>query len=96
MGRRDPEKISLTAGKMAERIKTKRGDRKPVAVFHFDCAARGKMCFGDKAKEKGIDVLQDVLGKDIPWLGLYSYGEIGPISGKNYFHNVTASLCILY
>ena len=96
MGRRDPDKISMNAGKMAERIKSLLGDRKPIAVLHFDCAARGKLCFGNEAKEKGIDVIQDVLGKDIPWLGLYSYGEIGPISGKNYFHNGTVSLCVLY
>lgn len=96
MGRRDPDKISMNARKMAERIKSELGDRKPIAVLHFDCAARGKLCFGNEAKEKGIDVIQDVLGKDIPWLGLYSYGEIGPIAGKNYFHNGTVSLCILY
>ncbi len=96
MGRRDPDKISLNAKKMAERIKSKQGDRKPVAVLHFDCAARGKLCFGEEAKEKGIDVIQDVFDKDIPWLGLYSYGEIGAIGGKNYFHNFTASLCVLY
>jgi hypothetical protein len=96
MGRRDPDKISMNAGKMAERIKSMLGHRKPIAVFHFDCAARGKLCFGNEAKEKGIDVIQDVLGKDIPWLGLYSYGEIGPISGINYFHNGTVSLCIFY
>lgn len=96
MGRRDPDKISLNAGTMAERLKSILGDRSPIAVLHFDCAARGKLCFGNEAKEKGIDVIQDVLGKDIPWLGLYSYGEIGPISGKNYFHNGTASICVLY
>ena len=96
MGRRDPDKISMNAGIMTERIKSKLGKRKPIAVLHFDCAARGKLCFGNEAKEKGIDVIQDLLGKDIPWLGLYSYGEIGPISGKNYFHNGTVSLCIFY
>ncbi len=96
MGRRDPDKISLNAKKMAERTKLKLENRKPIAVLHFDCAARGKLCFGNEAKEKGIDVLKDVIGKDIPWLGLYSYGEIGPIAGKNYFHNFTASLCIIY
>jgi hypothetical protein len=96
MGRRDPDKISLNAKKMAERIKSKLGDRKPIAVLHFDCAARGRLCFGAEAKEKGIDVIQNVFEKDTPWLGLYSYGEIGPIGGKNYFHSFTASLCVLY
>jgi hypothetical protein len=96
LGRRDPDKISLNAKKMAERIMVKLGNKKPIAVFHFDCAARGKLCFGAEAKEKGIDVIQNVFDKDIPWLGLYSYGEIGPIGGKNHFHNFTASLCVMY
>jgi hypothetical protein len=96
LGRRDAEKISQNARKMAERIKRNLGNKKPIAVFHFDCAARGKLCFGEEAKEKGIDVIQNVFDKDIPWLGLYSYGEIGPIGGKNFFHNFTASLCVLY
>jgi hypothetical protein len=96
LGRRDPEKISSNARAMAERLKSDKGNRRPVAVFHFDCAARGKLCFGAAAKEKGIDVLQNLFDKSIPWLGLYSYGEIGPIGGKNYFHNFTASLCMLY
>ncbi|MBN2762878.1 MAG: FIST C-terminal domain-containing protein [Bacteroidales bacterium] len=96
MGRRDPDKISKNAKIMAERIRSKLGDKKPVAVLHFDCAARGRLCFGQDAKEKGIDVIQNVFDKDIPWLGLYSYGEIGPISGKNYFHNFTVTLCVIY
>ena len=96
MGRKDPDKTSHNARKMAERVRSKLGDRKPIAVLHFDCAARGRLCFGADAKEKGIDVIQNVFDKDIPWLGLYSYGEIGPISGSNFFHNFTASLCFLY
>ncbi|MBN2212727.1 MAG: FIST C-terminal domain-containing protein [Bacteroidales bacterium] len=96
LGRRDPDKISLNAKKMAERIRSNPGDRKPVAVLHFDCAARGKLCFGSEAKEKGIDVIQDVFDKNIPWLGFYAYGEIGPIGRKNFFHNFTASLCVIY
>ncbi len=96
LGRRDPDKISMNAKKMAERIKSNLGGRKPVAVLHFDCAARGKLCFGADAKEKGIDVIQNVFDKGTPWLGLYSYGEIGPIGRRNYFHNFTASLCVIY
>jgi hypothetical protein len=94
--RRDPEKISLGARNLAQRFKTKLGARKPIAVLHFDCAARGKMIFGKDAKEKGIDIMQDVLGKEVPWLGFYTYGEIAPICGKNYPHTCTAVLCVIY
>jgi hypothetical protein len=94
--RRDAGKISMNAKKVAERIKARLGDKKPIAVLHVDCSARGKMFFGNDVREKGINVMQDVLGKDIPWLGFYSYGEISPIKNKNYFHNQTAVLCVIY
>jgi len=73
--------MSLGAKEMAEKINAKLNDKQPIAILHVDCAARGKMFFGDEVKQKGIDVMQDVLGKDIPWLGFYSYGEISPIKG---------------
>jgi hypothetical protein len=94
--RRDPEKISVGAKNLAQRLKAKCGNRQPVAVLHFDCAARGKMIFGEDAKEKGIDVMQDVFGKNIPWLGFYTYGEIAPIGGHNYPHTCTAVLFVIY
>ncbi len=94
--RRDPEKIALGAKNLAQRIKNKLGTKDPIAVLHFDCAARGKMVFGEEAKEKGIDVMQDVFGKNVPWLGFYTYGEIAPIGGRNYPHTCTAVLCVIY
>jgi hypothetical protein len=94
--RRDPEKISSGAKHLAERLKAKLGNKKPVAILQFDCAARGTMIFGEDAKVKGIDVMQDVFGKDVPWLGFYTYGEIAPIGGKNYPHTCTAVLCVMY
>jgi hypothetical protein len=94
--RRDADKISMNAKRMAERIKAELREKKPIAILHVDCCARGKMFFGGDAKEKGIDVMQDVFGKDVPWLGFYSYGEISPIRNENYYHNQTAVLCLIY
>ena len=96
MMRRDDEKVSLGAKKLAEKIKNRIGDKKPIAVFHFDCAARGKRLFGEDTKQMGIDVIQNVFDKDIPWLGFYSYGEIAPIAKKNYIHTVTVVLLVIY
>lgn len=93
---RKADKISNGAKLMAERIKTELKGQKPIAVLHFDCAGRGQWFFGKDAKEKGIDVIQKVLGKDIPWLGFYSYGEIAPIQKRNYFHNNTVVICVIY
>jgi hypothetical protein len=94
--RRDADKISNGAKAMAERIKTKLEKRKPAFILHVDCAARGKMFFGKRVKEKGIDVMQNVFGKDVPWLGFYSCGEIAPVKNINYLHNQTAVLCVFY
>ena len=95
MTRRDPDAISLGAKQLAEKIKRELGGKKPAAVFQFDCAARGKTLFGPEVKEKGVDAIQDVLGKDIPWVGFYTYGELAPIGGKNYAHTATVALCVL-
>jgi hypothetical protein len=94
--RRDPEKTSQGAKAMAERIKARLGNRQPILVLQVDCAARGRMFFGDNVKDKGVDVMQNVLGKEIPWMGLFACGEIAPIKGVNYYHNQTAILCVFY
>lgn len=96
MMRRDEEKVSNGAKNLANKIKNKIGDKKPVAVFQFDCAGRGKRLFGDDTKKLGVDVIQDVFGKEIPWLGFYSYGEIAPIKNQNHVHNVTVVLLVMY
>ena len=96
MTSRDPENISRGAKNMAENVKAKLGNRKPVAVLQFDCAGRGKRLLGEKAKRMGVDVLQDVFGKDIPWLGFFGYGEIAPVGNKNCFHNYTVAICVIY
>jgi len=94
--RRDEDKISLGATELAKKIKVKLNGRKPLAVLHFDCAGRGKMFFGNEVKVRVIDVLQDAIGKDVPWLGFFSFGEIAPVNGINHFHNQTVALCIIY
>jgi hypothetical protein len=94
--RRDEDKISLGASALAKRMRDSHGGKAPAAVLQFDCAGRGRMFFGDRVKEMEVDVVQDVLGRDIPWLGLFCFGEIAPIKGFNYAHNQTVALCALY
>ncbi len=93
--RRDPDKTSHQAKAMAERLKARLKDSEIIAVLHVDCAARGRMFFGEEVKAKGIDVLQAPFGKDVPWLGMYACGEIAPVKGVNYYHNQTAVICVL-
>jgi 2,4-dienoyl-CoA reductase-like NADH-dependent reductase (Old Yellow Enzyme family) len=71
--------------------------RKPVAVFHADCAARGRLMFNRIMKEEIISQLQFPLckGENIPWLGMYGGGENSPFSGKNMEVQYTTSLFVL-
>ncbi len=46
----------------------------------FNCIAREKL-YGRKAIEE-IQAMRDVLGKDVPMLGFYTYGEQAPLAGE--------------
>ncbi|MCK5332388.1 FIST C-terminal domain-containing protein [Candidatus Parcubacteria bacterium] len=71
--------------------------KKPAGVIVFNCIARQKL-FSRHAKDE-IDAIKEVLGKDIPVIGFYTYGEIAPINGKNdiicRFHNETAVITVI-
>jgi len=71
--------------------------RKPVAVFHADCAARGKFTFNRIIKEEIISQLQYPICRDenIPWFGMYGGSEYTPLAGKNRIHAYTTSLYVI-
>jgi len=73
------------------------GNREIVAVFHTDCAARGRAMFDKIHKEEIIGLMQKPLmgESSLPWLGMYGYGEFTLLNGKNYFHNYTSSIYAL-
>jgi small ligand-binding sensory domain FIST len=95
--RRNEQKIfdgvDLMTGKINEHLEGK----VPVAVFHADCQARGKLLFNKIMKEEIITRLQFPVfkGENIPWLGMYGGGEITPMGGKNMIHVFTSSLYVL-
>ena len=96
MSRRDHEKISAGVERIGEAIKSKLGNNAPKMVFQFDCIGRGKAVFRDQQKSEMLEKLQQKIGPTVPWIGLYTYGEIGPIGGLDYFHNYTAVVLALY
>jgi len=73
------------------------GERRPVAVFHADCGARGRLAFGQVHKEELIACMQDPVFEVAPcaWLGMYGLGEFAPLNGDNAFHNYSTALGIL-
>lgn len=85
---RNPDNLLPNAEYMANNIKERLNGRTPKFVLQIDCAGRGKVL---RNNEKIVlqEKLQSFLDKEVPWIGLYCTGEIGPVGQKNYFHNFT-------
>ncbi len=74
---------------------------KPKAIIIFNCIARNKL-FGDRSRDE-IDVIQEKIGKEIPLIGFYTYGEQAPLDGQvrdikkcnTAFHNETVVIVVL-
>ncbi len=96
MTRRDHDKIADGVNRIAEQIKTKLDGQRPKLIFQFDCAGRGKIVFRDQQKVDLLKTLQQKLGAEVPWVGVYVYGEIGPVGELNCFHNYTAVVLAVY
>jgi hypothetical protein len=92
---RDKEKITTGLDRMAAQIKHQLGDAQPKLVFQFDCASRGKMMFRDQERTKLLAEFRQSVGPDAPWVGFYTYGEIGPVATHNLRHIYTAVVLAL-
>jgi 2,4-dienoyl-CoA reductase-like NADH-dependent reductase (Old Yellow Enzyme family) len=95
--RRNENKILDGVERLMVQILDRIEGRKPVAVFHADCAARGKLLFNQIIKEEIISKLQYPLcrGEDIPWFGMYGGAEYTPLAGKNCVQTYTTSLYVI-
>jgi hypothetical protein len=96
MTRRDQEKIANGVHSAASQIREAIGNQAIKMVFHFDCAGRGKVVFRDQQKNQLLKELQEKVGSSVPWIGFYTYGEIGPVGNQNHFHNYTAIISAVY
>ena len=52
--------------------------------------------FGTNAVTGLIDPVQGLIGHDVPWLGLHTYGEIGTVAGAPRYHNYSVVLMALF
>jgi hypothetical protein len=93
---RDKELITSSLPSISRRIKEKACGRKPKFILHFECVGRGKAIFREKEKLELIRSLQSDLGPEVPWIGFYGLGEIGPIENCNCFHNFTSVITAVY
>ena len=95
----DSEKAMQAAKEAAEGALAQLKGAKPKVIFVFNCIARWKL-LGPKIGEE-IKAIQEVLGKDVPLIGFYTYGEIAPLGGLlgsecfSVFHNETMTLLVL-
>jgi hypothetical protein len=96
MTRRDHGLVAEGVDSISKQIKKQLGDQRPKLILHFDCAGRGKVLFRERHKLTLLEKLQQTLGKDVPWLGFYTYGEICPVGGHNCYHNYTAVVAAVY
>jgi hypothetical protein len=92
---RNPEKLLPNAELMAQDISRQLNGAQPKFVLQIDCAGRSKVL---RTEEKIIiqKKLQSFVKAEVPWTGLYCYGEMGPVAGKNYFHNFTVIIAAFY
>lgn len=95
--RRDPHSILNSGRAGAEKLSNALDSltATPTLICQFDCAGRGKGIIGDDV-HKGMAMVQSEFEATVPWMGLFAFGEISPIEGKNHFHNFTATLAVFY
>ena len=95
----DSEKAIQAAKEAAENALTQLKGAKPKVIFVFNCVARYKL-LGARIGEE-IAAVQNVLGKKVPLIGFYTYGEQAPLGGIigpkcfSVFHNETMALMVL-
>jgi hypothetical protein len=94
--RRDKDLIRDGVQAISRQIREKMGNRKPRFILQFECMGRGKVVFREQEKIDLLRSLQEDIGTDLPWIGFYTYGEIGPISSYNCIHNFTAVVAAIY
>jgi hypothetical protein len=94
--RRDKELITNGLQQVSARIKEQMGGRVPKFVLQFECVGRGKVVFREREKIELIQMLHRQLGHEVPCLGFYSYGELGPVGGFNCFHNFSSVIAAVY
>jgi hypothetical protein len=96
---RDEDLIFSEMDRMVEDITSRMDGKKPVAVFHADCLARGRFLFNRIIKEELVGRMQYpfyIDGACPPWLGMYGFGEFARLGGNNEYHNYTTALYVLY
>ena len=87
------------AREAADQAKKSLAGATPQAIVMFSCVGR-KLVLGRRIQEE-VDAVREIIGLDVPLIGFYTYGEIGPIDKTKKelssvkFHNETVVLWVL-
>ena len=87
---RDKLKVRKETQVMAQQLLEAMYSSKEAVYFYFNCDGRGSYLFGEPAPD--VNSLLETLGSDKEVIGFFSFGEIAPVAGKNYFHSYTGVL----
>ena len=90
------EKALAAAQKAAEQAMLGIAPRTPTFALIFSSCSRARL-FGRRVDEE-ISAIREVLGRNVPLVGFYDYGEQAPLTasgfrGLSYFHNETLVVC---
>jgi hypothetical protein len=89
---RTPQAVFDRALEMAERLRQRLVNHRPVLLLALECGARPAPFLGIERSTLEVQKMQEILGVTIPWFGAYAWGEIAPIGSQSYFHNYTFPL----
>jgi hypothetical protein len=85
---RDVEKITTGFDRMATQIKEQLGSQQPELVFQFEWVTRGQLMFREQEKLELLKRFRQSVDPDVPWVGFYTVGEIGPVEEHNDIHRL--------
>jgi small ligand-binding sensory domain FIST len=92
---RDKEKMTVGLDRMAAQIKEQLGGAQPKLVLQFECMTRGKTMLREQEKVQLLQRFRRSVGPDVPWVGFYTIGEIGPVEEHNNHHLFTSVVLAL-
>lgn len=77
----------------AEHDAARHGGRPPDAAVMITCGARGVALHGEEGIEAAA--LREAWGRNVPMVGCFAGGELGPVGLKTYLHGYTTSCLVI-
>jgi small ligand-binding sensory domain FIST len=88
---RDADSADEDLRRLLEQEAAALGGRQAAGALMFTCNGRGSRLFPEPDHDAGL--LDKMLG-GIPVAGFFCAGELGPVSGQNFLHTLTASIAL--